>query len=1453
LSNGTYVITCSDVSGCVTNTSVAIAQAPSVTVNSTVNPASCNALCNGSITTVLTQGTLTGITYTYSWLPVTPTISGQGTGTVIGLCANIYSLNLTNNSNCVTQHTFSITQPQAFTVTAVTSSLSCNNVCTGSIVANATGGTGALGYTWTPGSVISRTVTNLCATGGTNLASYTLTVRDQQNCTAISTYTVGQPPALTNSVNVTSPTCYNSCNAVATQTAIGGVSGYTYSWSSGTVSTSSLGGLCGGTYTAFVTDANGCLSAQPYTITPPPALSLTLTPTNPLCNAACNGSIATTVGGAQGTVSYFWTPAASGQNPTNLCATPTSVYTVVATDQSACQVTSTVALINPPAISATVNATNPLCNGNSNGFATVTLSNAIGAINYTWIPTGPPVITSPTVSGLSAGAYTVNVEDANSCQGSQTFTLTNPPALVVNTAVNPANCGQSNGDITANPSGGTPGSGPTYSYLWSPGASTSSFVTGLFAGSYTVTVTDGALCTTSVNVLLNNSSGPTAMPIVSTSITCNGQCTGAASINIAGIIGATPPNYTVTWLAPAPSNSNLITGLCAGIYNAQVEDANACKGFTSVTIAEPPPISNTTSIGFPLCAGVCDGSISVTTSGGNAPYTYTWSPTNSNGTSINNLCAGDYTLMVGYNNGCIDTSHISLPDQSTIAIMPSVTNNTCFGTSLGQVNLTISGGVSPYVAGWSNGQNGLSINNLPNGVYSTIVTDNNGCSSTAVATITSGAQITSTTNVVDPACGLCNGTATVAASGSGPFNYAWSNAINGSVASNLCAGVYQVVISDVASCTQTETIIINNSNGITGDLVNINQIPCSGSCVGAATVTGIGGKSPLTYNWLNPATSGSVISNLCSGTYFVQMVDANGCIRTTSATINPLVTLSVSPFVYLPTCGASDGSISIVIAGGTPTYNIVWNPPAGLTTSLTNLNSGVYSYTVTESGVNSCSISNVINVSNANGPQITANQLNVNCFGQCTGLISTTVTTPNPPLNYLWSAGAATGSSINNLCKGVVTLTVTDGAPCKTIQSFTITDNPLLQLSKENVKNSTCFGDCNGEINLVPSGGTFPYTYTWTNTTATVNPIDSLCDGVYIATIKDSKGCTLTSPSYIVKSASSISLAVNSSSSSCTSVADASIRTTVTGGVETYTYSWQGPSNYVASTQNISNIYAGTYSLSVLDSLGCKRDTVIAISSSITIVTSAGADQIICPITGSVTLSASGSNSNITYQWSYLNNPNSVISTGRDLLVTNITDLTSFRLKAISPVQACYGEDDVDVNVFLIPAVDAGRDFLVPVHSTVTLGGQPTAWGAMSLTWSPAAYLNDANSSNPVASNTINVMYTLMVTDANGCISSDSVNVFLFPELNITTGFTPNGDGKNDFWVIDYIDQFPETSVDIFNRWGDIIYSASGGYNVPFDGKYKGKDLPVGTYYYVIKLNHPGYPKPITGPLTIFR
>jgi gliding motility-associated-like protein len=196
----------------------------------------------------------------------------------------------------------------------------------------------------------------------------------------------------------------------------------------------------------------------------------------------------------------------------------------------------------------------------------------------------------------------------------------------------------------------------------------------------------------------------------------------------------------------------------------------------------------------------------------------------------------------------------------------------------------------------------------------------------------------------------------------------------------------------------------------------------------------------------------------------------------------------------------------------------------------------------------------------------------------------------------------------------------------------------------------------------------------------------------------------------------------------------------------------------------------------------------------------------------------------------------------------------TFVLQVLSTVPGCFDRDTVVVNVHPRPFLDAGpNSYTIPVRSTTVIGGAPTSLtGGPSHTWSPAEYLNDPMAMNPITNNTVNVTFTVSIEYGEGCIESDTVQVLILPELRIVTGFSPNGDGKNDTWVLDYIDQFPNNTVEVYNRWGDQVFF-SKGYFEPFDGNYKGQKLPVGTYYYVIHLNHDSYTKPYTGPLTIFR
>jgi gliding motility-associated-like protein len=227
-------------------------------------------------------------------------------------------------------------------------------------------------------------------------------------------------------------------------------------------------------------------------------------------------------------------------------------------------------------------------------------------------------------------------------------------------------------------------------------------------------------------------------------------------------------------------------------------------------------------------------------------------------------------------------------------------------------------------------------------------------------------------------------------------------------------------------------------------------------------------------------------------------------------------------------------------------------------------------------------------------------------------------------------------------------------------------------------------------------------------------------------------------------------------------------------------------------------------------------------------------------------------NTAVTYQWFLLPNSGTPISSNPTVSVLPPVGTSSYVLVAISSNSLCFDRDTVLVQALPPPPIDAGPSQTISILATAILGGNPTAPTAVSLSWTPAATLSGSNIPNPLASNTINTVYTLTIVDADGCIASDTVRINIIPEIKIPNGISPNGDGKNDTWIIDNIQQFPDCLVEVYNRWGELLFTSTG-YTKPWDGKYNGKDLPVGTYYYVINLNSPLAPKPYTGPITIFR
>ncbi|HLG36193.1 MAG TPA: SprB repeat-containing protein, partial [Bacteroidia bacterium] len=322
---------------------------------------------------------------------------------------------------------------------------------------------------------------------------YSVTVTDVIFCTATAVITIAQPAQLTANTTVTNSTCGNN-NGSAVVHASGGTGAYTFNWSPAGGTDSTATGLASGIYTVTVTDASGCtISATAIISNTNGPVAALQSQQDVLCNGDSTGSAAISATGGASPYTYSWSPyGGTNTSASNLAA---GNYTVVVTDSNFCTATLSVTINQPSSLTISVNSQNTTC-GDNNGSATVNATGGAGAFVYNW---SVAVGTDSSISGLGNGTYTILVTDANGCSQTQTVIISGPFALDITYTQHDDSCEQSIGEISTSVSGGT----PAYTYLWNNGQSTSA-ISGLAFGTYTLTVTDVNSCTAVTQFRLEN-------------------------------------------------------------------------------------------------------------------------------------------------------------------------------------------------------------------------------------------------------------------------------------------------------------------------------------------------------------------------------------------------------------------------------------------------------------------------------------------------------------------------------------------------------------------------------------------------------------------------------------------------------------------------------------------------------------------------------------------------------------------------------------------------------------------------------------------------------------------------------------------------------------------------------------------------------------------------------------
>lgn len=1321
---GTYTVTVTDNNSC-TNAASFIVNEPSPL--DVVISDSADVLCfggnSGSAEASASGGTAP---YSYAWS------NGSNTPISANLSAGIYSVTVTDFNGCTDTAQVAIAQPANALSAGIASitNVVCNGDNTGSVTANASGGTGSYQYAWS-NSANTASISNLAA------GNYTVTITDDNGCQATTIASVTEPLALTVSFSIDSNvSCQGGSDGATTAIPAGGVAPYTFNWAAGST-TATQGNLYAGSHLITVTDNNACAVVASVSITEPDLLVASSTvDADVLCYGNATGIASASATGGTSPYNYAWSSGGNNATEPGLMA---GNYTVTITDDKGCEDTSIVNISQPDSLVASIDsAFDALCNANASGHAYASASGGVAPYSFAWSSGG----FSSSATNLLAGTYTVTITDGNSCTAAVQVTIGEPTPLTLTAAEDSAVLcnGDSNGVATANAAGGT----APYTYIWENGENNAT-ATALWAGIRTVSVTDANGCIQSANVSINQPT-PVVVTLDSTKdVICNGFYDGAAYTSASGGVGT----HTFAW-----NSGDLIDdidSLTSGIYVVSVTDTNGCMDTTSVIIVELDPILPNISHIDVTCFDGNDGSAASAVSGGGTSFDYLWS-TNAITTGLNNLSSGVYTLTITDENNCsgVDSAVVLQPDSIQLSL--TIANITCFGAMDGSASFTVSGGTAPHTFVWSNGATDTLDTGLDEGMYYVSITDNFACTNVDSFYIAEPSTITGSITLIDSVTcfGDADGSAYASANGGvGNYSFAWSNGSTSDTLQNVLAGLYTVTMSDSNGCAFIDQITIEQPDLLQVTLDSLLDAQCYESADGVLVVGFSGGNDTVSYLWSNNVAS-PYINNLATGNYTVTITDTKGCQDSSTFFIDqPDTSVHVSGAVIVDAyCnGGEVGSISINADGGTSPYTYAWN--SGQTSNdPQGLGAGTYTLTITDAQGCMHDSSFVVNEPNMPDTALTA-ATDITCFGDSNGFIQAQFVGGIAPYFYSWSNNTYEQIA-DSLAPGVYTVTIFDSVGCTQIAIDSISEPSELLIQTTQIDSILCFGDSTGLVYAQYGGGTAPLQLVW-NTGAMTDTISTLPSAAYTALLMDANGCSDSSEIFVSQPEKLIIDSTQLSHVSCNGFNDGAIEVFYDGGSNPINFSW----NTGDTTALITQIIAGVYSVTLNDANGCVIDSTIQITepdsllAAINLIDSVGCQNV---QDGAISASAFGGTAPYQIIWNTASTSDTLLNVATGQYAVTITDA----LGCIDSVERLLPFK------YEAPVAGLQSDTLFCNQTQATLfantGYQSYAWSTGSVQY--------ATNVNAVGT------YTVTITSTEGCVSIDSTTV----EFGQSTPFSLGND-----------------------------------------------------------------------------
>lgn len=1342
---GIYNITVSDANGCTLTQSVQVTQPTAITPTVTSVNANCTA-ANGTASVSASGGTPA---YTFNW-------SGGGGNNAQSnpLVAGTYTVTITDANTCTTTAVAVIgVTPGGTAVITASVNPSCAGFTNGSMTAGFTGAMSApISYSWSNGQN-TQTATNL------GQGTYSVTLTDAFGCTSSVAGTLTEPGPLDVMTGTIAVTCFGGNNGSAT--AIyngGGTPPLTYLWAAGGATTATAPNLPAGTYTVTVTDSKGCIAVATTSITQPTSVTVTSSVTTANCNQANGSATISATGGTPG-YTYLWSTSATGPSISNALA---GTYTVSVTDANGCVTTAAASIPNQAGpVMSVISQTNVSCFGGNNGIATTTVSGGNAPYIYLWSNGQNTGI----ASNLTAGVYTGTVTDVNGCISSVSVNITQPPALTVTASgTDPLCFNATNGTANVGVLGGTPG----YSYNWVPSGSTLANPTGLGPGNHIVTVTDAMGCVATTSTTLLNPAQMTSA-ITSTNVTCFGACNGMAAGTTSNSIGAVIFNWVG---GPGPLSTQAVTNLCPGTYTLFTTDQNGCTATASVIITQPTQLTASISAtGNVSCAGYTDGFATVMPSGGTPGYTYNWSPSGATAATSSSLAAGNYTATITDAMGCITTAVATITQPTPLQATLTSTNVTCNGLNNGIGNLAYSGGTGPYTFLWFPTLNNTpNVNTLPPGTHTVQITDNLGCVTTRTTTITQPAALTAVVSSTNSNCLQANGSmCVVAGGGAGGYTYQWTSnpLFTNSCINGVTAGAYTVTVTDVNGCTISGVALINDIAGPTLVVTNTTAVSCFGGNNGSATTSISGGTGTISILWSYLAQTTQNVNNLPAGFHSITITDAAGCIATGSVNITqpPQLNSAITNVTHVTCSGASNGTATMLLNGGTPGYTYLWTPTAQSSSVAVSMGPGTYTCFVTDA--NGCPTSQTVTINQPNPLVINSFSVtNLTCFNNNTGQITTNITGGTPAYTLVWSPTQPGNPVITNLAAGTYSLLVTDTKSCTTSGVYVISQ-PTQLLSSATATPATC-GNANGSATVSVSGGTPGYSYNWnTPTPQNTSVATNLSSNNWNVVITDANGCVITQSVNVPNAPGPNLTSMTFTAPLCFGQQNGSMAINFSSGTAPYTFMWNNPS--ASTTQTVNGVGAGVYSATVTDVYGCTASGVVNVTQPNILLLNVSPDPTICyGQVAQIYAAGSGGTPAYTYSWTP-----SLSGGGPHALTPTVT--TSYMV-SLTDANGCSTSPKI-ININVKPQLLADGFSVTKCHgdnATLTPNiTSPGNGGPYTYNWSNGS----TGSATQVTANffTTPNMYTVSINDGctvPGATAVFTVNVNPLPQGTFTSDVT---------------------------------------------------------------------------------